>query len=80
MPSILEDLQSVFELGRFIPRELFPFLLAVAFWLFAIRWDIKRHLLCQIEAAHQLKHLKRFNSPQEKITQLRSVNPYVFEK
>lgn len=80
MLSILEDLQSVFELGRFIPLELFPFLLAVAFWLLAIRWDKKRHLLCRMEAAQQLKHLKRFNSPREQMAHLRAVNPYVFEE
>jgi len=56
----LEDLESVFAFGRFIPPELWTFVLVVAFWLFAIKWDKKRHLLCKWEAAQQLKRLKRF--------------------
>jgi len=78
--SIWEDLESVFLFGRFIPPELWIFVVAVAFWLFAIKWDKKRHLLCQWEAAQQLKRLKRLNTAQEQITHLRSVNPYVFEE
>ena len=75
-----EDLQSVFELGRFIPPELWISVLAVAFWLFAIRWDKKRHLLCRWAATQQLKHLQRLNTAQEQITYLRGVNPFVFEE
>jgi len=78
--SIWEDLTSVFAFGRFIPPELWIFVLVVAFWLFAIRWDKKRHLLCKWAAAQQLKRLRWFNTPQEQITHLRGVNPFVFEE
>ncbi|GJL71987.1 MAG: hypothetical protein NMNS01_11860 [Nitrosomonas sp.] len=80
MLAIWEDLQSVFALDRFIPPELWISLLAVAFWLFAIKWDKKRHLLCRWAAVQQLKRLQRLNTAQEQITHLRSVNPYVFEE
>ena len=80
MLAIWEGLESVFELGRFIPPELWIFVVAVAFWLFAIKWDKKRHLLCRWEAAQQLKRLQRFNTPQQQIMHLRGVNPFVFEE
>ena len=80
MLAIWEDLQSVFALGRFIPPELWISVLAVAFWLFAIRWDKKRHLLCRWAATQQLKRLQRFATQEERITHLRGVNPYVFEE
>ena len=73
-------MQSVFVLGGFIPPELWISVLAVAFWLFAIRWDKKRHLLCRWAAVQQLKRLQRFNTAQEQLTHLRGVNPYVFEE
>jgi restriction system protein len=78
--SILEDLESVFELGRSIPPELWIFVLTFSILLFAIKWDKKRHLLCKWEATQQLKRLKRLNTPEEQITHLRGVNPYVFEE
>jgi restriction system protein len=76
----LEDLKLVLEFGRTIPPELWIFVLAFSFLLFAIKWDKKRHLLCRWEATQQLKHLKRLNTPEEQITHLRGVNPYVFEE
>ncbi len=76
----MEDLEPVFQLGRHIPPELFPLLFGVAFWLFAIQWGKKRHLLCKWEAAQQLKRLKRLETPQKQITHLRGVNPFVFEE
>lgn len=76
----MEDLASVFALGRFVPPELWIFVLVFAFLLFAIKWDKKRHLLCKWAATQQLKRLRRFTTPQEQITHLRGVNPFVFEE
>jgi restriction system protein len=76
----LEDFELVFEFGCSIPPKLWIFVLTFAFLLFAIKWDKKRHLLCKWEARQQLKRLGRLNTPQEQITHLRGVNPFVFEE
>lgn len=70
----------MFRFSRSVPPEIYLLFFAVVFWLFAIQWGKKRHLLCQLEATQQLKRLKRLNTPQEQITHLRSVNPFVFEE
>ena len=80
MVSFLEDLKPIFQLVASLPAPI-SFLGALfLFLLFAIKWDDKRHLLCQINAVQELKRLKCTNTHAEKITALRGVNPLVFEE
>lgn len=80
MSQIFEDLLTVLQLVALIPPSLLPFVFAFAFLLFAIKWDSKRHLLCKLEATQQLKRLKRCDTHQKQMAQLRGVNPFVFEE
>ena len=80
MRSILSDLKPLLLLAEHIPLELWGFALAFILLLIAIRYDKKRHFLCKLEASQQPKRLKKINTPQEQITHLRGVNPFVFEE
>ncbi len=80
LSAIFKVLSTVSQFAVFIPLELLPLILGITFFLFAIKWDRKRHILCKIEASQQLKRLRRCDTPQKQITQLRGVNPFVFEE
>jgi len=76
----LRDLKALLYFIRDLPPEYHIFMvLAVLVWL-VTKWDKNRHLLSRLEASQRLKQLRRTKTPENKITFLRGVNPFVFEE
>lgn len=76
---MLNDLKPLLQMLEHIPLHVWPLIGLAALLIFACKWGQQRHLLCTLEASQQLKRLKG-KPADHQMTQLRQINPFVFEE
>lgn len=76
----MNDLKALFSLLQKLPPEQYIFVSVAALLWVIIKFTDNRHYTSRFEAARRLKQLKRIDTPEQKISFLRGVDPFVFEE